>query len=276
MRQNSATFSRHGLRLLVGSLAVAFSFAGACLGPVIIPDSQEVQMGRAIVAQLEAKPEFKLLSDPEVDAYINEIAGRVIAASPAHRSFPFVFKVAINDEVNAFALPGGTCYVQTGLIEAASTESELVGVIAHEVSHVTLGHHRAQLANQMLVETAGGLVVDENSPFVAQAATQLASGVGMMTFSRSQESEADRAGADAMWRAGWNPRGLRDFFVKLMETQGRDPGRLGAILSTHPPTGQRIAQLDAQIAQYPPRPDLISDTPRFHFIQQRVISLVGH
>ncbi len=267
------TRSHRSARIALLVLAAWFSTAGACLGPVLLPDPQEVQMGQAIVQQLEAKPDFKLLGDPETDAYINEIAQRVVAASPLHRSFPFTFKVCVNDEVNAFALPGGACYVQTGLIKAAQSESELVGVIAHEVSHVNCGHHRNQLATQTAVSTVSGIVVQQDSPFIVQTATRAASGLGMLTFSRAQESEADRVGADAMWRAGWNPRGLRDFFERLQQTQSRDPGRVAAILSTHPSNAQRIQQLDAQIAQYPPRPDLRADTPRFHFIQQRVITL---
>lgn len=276
MKRSSATFSLPWpLRPAPLLLAAWLSLGGACLAPYIISDAKEVEMGRGLVEQLESNPEFRLLRDPEVEGYINEIAQRLIPASPVRRSFPFTFKVAINEQVNAFALPGGTCYVQTGLIEAAETESELVGVIAHEVSHVTLGHHRNMFANQVFVQTAEGLVFDENSPAVAVLATRAAAGLGMLTFSRGQESEADRVGLETMWRAGWNPRGLRDFFERLAAAQGGEPGRLAAILSTHPTNSARIASIDQMLRQLPPRPDLISDSPRFHLIQRRVAELVG-
>lgn len=232
-------------------------------------------MGLTLVGELEGGEDFVLLSDPEVDAYINEVAGRIIQASPLQRSFPFTFKVVVNDQVNAFALPGGFCYVQTGLITAAETESELVGVIAHEVSHVTCGHHRRALANQVLIQTAEGIVFNEESPFIAVAAARIASGLGMLRFSRTQESEADRVAVEAMLRAGWNPRGLRDFFETLHEIEGREPGRIEGLLSTHPATTQRIAEIDAMIESAASRSDLISDTPQFHFVQARVESLIG-
>jgi predicted Zn-dependent protease len=260
---------RHAASLAVLLTAAALSLGGACVGQMLVPDSKEVEMGRAIVQKLEADPEFRLLGDPEVDDYVNSTAQRLIAASPIKRSFPFTFKVCVNDAVNAFALP------QTGLIEAASNESELVGVIAHEVSHVTLAHHREQIGREVLVQTGAGLIIPENSPAVASYAANIASGVGMLHFNRSQESEADRLGADTMYRAGGNPRGLRDFFEKLQQLQGRDPGRIAAILSTHPTNSTRIQQLEAQIAQFPARPDLVSDSPRFHAIQRRVAQLTG-
>jgi predicted Zn-dependent protease len=246
---------------------------GSALAPILVPDSREVDMGRGIVAQLESAEDFRLLGDAEVDAYINEIAQRVLAASPVQRAFPFTFKVCVNDQINAFALPGGFCYVQTGLITAAENEAQLVGVIAHEVSHVTCGHHREQLANEALIQTAQGMVFDESSPVVATAAARVASGLGMLTYSRSQESEADRVGAEAMARAGWNPRGLRDFFAALEAAGGAGGGRLSQMLSTHPANPARVAQLDQMIAAMGNVDQLALDSPRFHQIQERVNQL---
>jgi predicted Zn-dependent protease len=262
-------------RVLLLSLLAGLCVAGTCLGPVLISDSQERELGLQLVEQLEGTEGFQPLRDTEVDAYINDIAGRIIQASPLQRTFPFTFKVVIDDQVNAFALPGGFCYVQTGLITAAQTESELVGVIAHEVSHVTCGHHRRALANQVLIQTAEGIVFNEESPFIAVAAARIASGLGMLKFSRSQESEADRIAVEAMIRAGWNPRGLRDFFETLHEIEGREPGRIEGLLSTHPATTRRITEIDAMIDAAPIHSDLISDSPQFHFIQARVESLLG-
>jgi predicted Zn-dependent protease len=267
---------RRFARLAIWLLAAWLCLAGTCLGPMLVSDAHEQAIGLSIVEELEASDDFQLLGDPEVDAYITQLSLRVIEASPLRRDFPFTFKVVINDQVNAFALPGGHCYVQTGLISAAESESELVGVIAHEVSHVTCGHHRNMIANEFLVNTAQGLVFSEESPAVAVAAAKIASGVGMLSFSRRQESEADRVGAEAMWGAGWDPRGLRDFFARLREMEGSDPGAIERMLRSHPATTDRIAQLDTQITAFPQRGDLLTDTPRFHFIQERVSQLTGH
>jgi predicted Zn-dependent protease len=260
--------------LLLGLLAW-LCVAATCLGPILISDAQERELGLTLVGELEGGEEFELLSDPEVDAYINEVAGRIIESSPLQRSFPFTFKVVVNEQVNAFALPGGFCYVQTGLITAAQTESELVGVIAHEVSHVTCGHHRRAMASQVLIQTAEGIVFNEESPFIAVAAARIASGLGMLKFSRNQESEADQVAVEAMLQAGWNPRGLRDFFETLHEIEGREPGRIEGLLSTHPATARRITEIDELIDTAPSRSDLVGDSPQFHFIQARVESLIG-
>lgn len=261
-------------RLLIVSLVAFLSLAGTCLGPLIVSDGKEQELGVSIAQEVEANPEFHLLGDAEVDAYITELSLKVIEASPRQRDFPFSFKVVINPEINAFALPGGYCYVHTGLIQAAESESELVGVIAHEVSHVTCGHHRNMIANQFVVDTAQGVLVPENSAIIG-AAANVVSGVGLLKFSRSQEAQADDVGADAMWRAGWDPRGLKDFFEKLREMEGRDPGRVEMLFRSHPATGDRVEALEALAQSFPPRDDLISDTPRFHFIQARVNDLLG-
>jgi beta-barrel assembly-enhancing protease len=252
---------------------------GSYVGPMLISDPQEVEIGRGIVQDLQQSQDFHLLGDQATDAYINDLGQRILAASPVRRSFPFSFQTVAKDEVNAFALPGGFCYVQTGLIEEAQNEAELVGVLAHEMSHVALGHHRAELANQALMQTAQGLVLGQDSPFAAQAAARVASGLGVLQYSRTQEAEADRLAADAMARAGWDPRALREFFARLeQETHTGDASRLSQLLSTHPSNVERVQALDAQIAQMVQMglpPNLATDSPAFEQIKQRVAQLTG-
>lgn len=247
---------------------------GSALAPVLISDEREREMGQRVVTNLEQSDGFHRLDDAEVNAYVNGIGQRIAAASPVQRSFPFSFQVVRRDEVNAFALPGGFCYVQTGLITEAQCEAQLVGVIAHEMAHVALGHHREEIANQALLQTAQGMVFNEGSPFAAVAAARIASGLGMLTFNRGQESEADRLGAVAMARAGWDPRGLRDFFARLDEiSQGGGGGRIAQMLSTHPSNTARVQQLDALIASMNPPPNLTMDSPRFGEIKRRVAGI---
>jgi predicted Zn-dependent protease len=271
---NRSCYTWRGFALT--ALAAMLTMGGACLGSFLVSDAQEVEIGQSVAQELEATEDFDLLNDPEVEGYINGIASQLIPASPLHRDFPFTFKVVDGEMVNAFALPGGFCYVYTGLIQAAETEAELVGVIAHEVSHVTAEHHRAQLANQFLIQTAQGLVFDENSSAVAVTASRLASGLGMLSYGRAQESEADRVGLRTMYNAGWNPRGLRDFFATLQEMEERDPTWVEGMISTHPTNADRIAEIDMMIEQLPPVAGLISDTPQFHLIQERVRSLTAN
>lgn len=256
-------------------LAAWLSMAGACVAPYVISDAQEREMGEAIVADLEADPEFHLLNDPEIDAYLTQLSMPIIENSPYQRSFPFTFKAVINDEVNAFALPGGFCYVHTGLIRAAETEAELVGVIAHEVSHVTCGHHRNAMTNEMLIQTAEGLVFNEQSPMIAVYASQIASGLGMLRYSRTQEAQADEVGVIAMSGAGWNPTGLESFFERLQGMEGSDPGRFEMWFRSHPATSDRIQAIDTQIQNLPNANSMRSDSPQFHFMQDRVNELLG-
>jgi predicted Zn-dependent protease len=173
-----------------------------------------------------------------------------------------------DDSINAFALPGGPMYVQTGLLKAADSEGEVAGVLAHEMSHVALRHGAAQISKQqtygmlfqVLGAAAGTLTADKNGECgmicqITQAGTSLGENSLLMKFSRGYEHDADLNGARMMAAAGYDPIQLPQFFEKLQKTQGTaaEPKGLALWLASHPATGSRIQYVSNDIHFYPQR-----------------------
>ena len=218
-----------------------------------------------------------MLTDQVVVAYIDSLGQAIVRASNLSM-FEYHFGVVNSQEVNAFALPGGFLYVNRGLIEAAETESELAGVIGHEIGHV-VGHHGARQVSKhyglaVLVEMiAGG---QENSSLAREIAGQFASlgaGLTLMKYGRMAEQEADAFAVQATYKAGIDPEGVARFFEKLLALHEREPTGVAVWFSTHPPTRERIAFVRNEIAKLPPKSGLQRTSARFAHIQARVKAL---
>src|SRR3954469_20855470 len=190
----------------------------------------DVKLGREAAAQVEQQ--LPLLSDDNVTSYVSEIGQRLVAAIPAefrHPEFRYTFKVVNVREINAFALPGGPMYVNRGMIEAAKTEGEIAGVMAHEMSHVVLRHGTAQASKATKYEigqVAGavlGAIVGGGLGQVISQGTQFGLGTAFLRFSREYERQADIMGAQIMARAGYDPRDMANMF-KTIEKQGGSGG----------------------------------------------------
>src|SRR3954471_929176 len=173
----------------------------------------DVKLGREAAAQVEQQ--LPLLKDDNITSYVSDIGQRLVAAIPAelqHSEFQYTFKVVNVKEINAFALPGGPMYVNRGMIEAAKTEGEVAGVVAHELSHVLLRHGTAQATKATPYEIgtiAGqilGAVVGGRTGAVIAQGSQLGIGAAFLRFSRAYEHDADILGAQLMARAGYDPR----------------------------------------------------------------------
>lgn len=215
--------------------------------------SDDVKLGREAAAQ--AEQQFPVLRDDGLTSYVSDIGRRLVGAIPAelqHPEFQYSFTIVNVKEINAFALPGGPMYVNRGMIEAAKTEGEVAGVMAHELSHVALRHGTAQaskatpyqigaIAGQVLGAIIGGKV----GSVVAQG-SQFGLGAAFMRFSREYERQADDEGAQIMARAGYDPRDMANMF-KTIEAQGGGAG-MPEWLSDHPDPGNRYAYI-AQEAQ---------------------------
>ena len=232
----------------------------------------EVKLGREVAKQVERK--MRVLYVPEVVDYINELGQRLVRHS-LRSNLPHTFKVVKKRSINAFALPGGFVYVHTGLIAAADTEMELAGVLGHEIGHVSGRHHSEQLAKMQAVGIGstilGGILVGVTGRTdVAAAATQLASAGAYMKFSRDAEREADRLGAQMLYRSGINPRGMVTFFEKLEKQRnerGQGTSDIEVFFSTHPTPMERRANVSALISSFPPEAGLVSDTQRFQGVR---------
>jgi predicted Zn-dependent protease len=253
-------------------LSVLASAAGcATLGQVnIISDDQEMQMGAEFAAQLENELQF--IRDPEIVGYVDSL-GQAIAAASERPDIPYRFHVVDTDDVNAFAVPGGYLYVNRGLIEAADTESELAGVISHEIGHIVGRHSARQMTQQIGIAGVASLLLGENPGQLQQMVAGLVANGTLMSYSRDMESEADRYGVNQMYRVGLDPMGLATFFDKLKAMSGGgSPSGLETFFSTHPAPGDRAADVRSQLQQLPPK-NLIEDRPRFHAVKQRVQEL---
>ncbi len=231
----------------------------------LLSDDEEARLGEQMVAEIESKEQ--VVYDPQVMDYIAQ-HGRAVSGYLPPRSFGYTFKVLAGPEINAFATPGGHCYVYSGLIKFADNEAGLVGVVGHECAHVAAQHIGRQLTKQFTYAViAGAMLGDDPSTVERIASGMLGTGVGMH-FSRQDEYEADRLGVEAMINAGYHPQGMIDFFDKLDRTHGSSGGIISKYLPTHPPTPDRIAAIREQIAGYSLPPNLVMDSPEFHTIQQ--------
>src|SRR2546425_6536984 len=180
--------------------------------------ADDVRLGRQAAA--EAEQQFPLLRDAEVTAFVESVGQRLVASIPPefrHPEFRFYFKVINARDINAFALPGGPMYVNRGMIEAARTEGEMAGVMAHELSHVALRHGTAQATKAQKYAVGAGVAgilgTILGGPAVGQLA-QLPIGAYFLRYSREYETEADVLGAQIMARAGDRPHDL----AKLVKT----------------------------------------------------------
>ena len=234
-------------------------------------DSQ-VRWGKQFSEQVEQTS--KVIKDPVINEYINRLAQNIVRNSDA--KVPFTVKVLDDDTVNAFALPGGYFYVFSGLILAADNESELAGVMAHEIAHVAACHAareqtRGQWANFAtlpLIFVGGGI------GYGAYEAMGIAVPLTFMKFSRGFEADADFLGVQYLYNSGYDPKGMPDMFEKLAALEKKKPGALSKAFDTHPQTPDRIEKTQEEIAQIlPPRDQYVIDTSEFQDVKSRLASL---
>jgi predicted Zn-dependent protease len=214
---------------------------------------KEIQMGRQLAAEIERQ--VKLLNDPTITEYVNRVGQNIVRNSDA--KVPFTIKVVESDEINAFALPGGFFYVNSGLILAADDESELAAVMAHEIAHVAARHGTKQASKAELVNFAsiplifmggvGGFALRQAAGFLIP--------MQFLQFSRSDEAEADYLGLQYLYKTGYDPGAMVSFFEKLQAKEAARPGSVSKMFSTHPPTGDRIEMSKKNIEQVLPDKD---------------------
>jgi predicted Zn-dependent protease len=233
---------------------------------------KEVELGRQLAAEVEK--EVKLLEDPVVNEYVNRVGQNLVRNSDAQ--VPFTIKVVDSDEINAFALPGGFFYVNTGLITAADNEAELAGVMGHEIAHVCARHamenaSKAQLAN---IATIPLIFLGGPLGMGARQAAQLAVPLEFLHFSRNNEAEADYLGLQYMYKAGYDPTAFVSFFEKLEALEAAKPGSISKLFSTHPPTPDRIEATKQNIELVlKDHEQYVLDTSEFHAIKDRIAML---
>jgi Zn-dependent protease with chaperone function len=215
---------------------------------------QDVQLGQE--ASREIEKQVQLLTDPEVNQYVQRI-GKLLASQPQADKYPYTFKVVVDKSINAFALPGGPTYLHTGLISAAENEGQIAGVMAHEIAHVALRHGTNQVTKANFIQLpallAGAVVGGRGiTGQLAQLGVGFGAGSLLLKFSRGAESDADLLGARLMSQSGYNPIEMARFFEKLEAETGKGSA-LTQFLSDHPNPGNRVKAVEAEIRLMPRR-----------------------
>jgi beta-barrel assembly-enhancing protease len=236
---------------------------------------KEIALGRQLAAEVEKSA--KLINDPVVTEYVNRVGQNLVRNSDA--KVPFTIKVIDSDEVNAFALPGGFFYVNSGLILRAQEESELAGVMAHEISHVTARHgtKNATKGDIMQMASIPAMIFIPYSwaGYAMYQGMNLAIPLTFLKFSRDAEREADFLGLQYMYKAGYDPNSFVTFFERIQADEKRRPGTIPKVFSTHPPTPDRIEAAQKEIARIlPNKPEYIVTTSEFDNVKARLRNIM--
>jgi predicted Zn-dependent protease len=235
---------------------------------------QDVEMGRK--AADEISEQLPLIRDSQVVGYVSSLGKKLAAYAPNQSGgvkYSWTFNVVNSADINAFALPGGFIYVNRGAIEAAQDEAQIAGVLAHEEGHVVMRHGTHQASEMMLAQAPlsilAGLLGQSSSLASQLAQLGLSFGVNsiLLRNSRSAESQADEVGAYILYRAGYNPYGMPQFFGII---QKKYPQRTIQFFSDHPNPGNRIRNVGEEIPKLGPRKDWKTDSPEFQAVKQKL------
>src|SRR6184192_917669 len=253
-----------GARMLALVLAVlmatpgAFAVAGApqLPDPGTVPVSKQQQEQLGLKAMSEVYQQMPVLPDSNpVTQYVQQLGKRLVQVIPQQNLWPYQFHVIPQKDVNAFALPGGPIFINVGTILAADNESHLAGVMSHEMSHVYMQHQIKEMQKAGMTQGVAGIVggilgavLGGTAGTLANMGAQYAGGILSLKYSRQEESQADAVGAIIMYKAGYNPRSLAEFFQKL-EKEGGPGGP--QFLSDHPNPGNRVELVRQAISKYP-------------------------
>jgi predicted Zn-dependent protease len=210
-----------------------------------------------------------LVRDATLVNYVSRIGQRLVQQTELAQA-PWEFHVVSDPQVNAFNIPGGHVYVNTGLICANDNVAELVGVMAHEISHGVARHGTEQLSKAYGANIIVGLALGGNPPIYQQLLAQIIAGGTFAKFSRDAENEADDLGVLYMYNAGYDPHGMVTMFQELISRRESRPGSVQSFFSSHPLTEDRIERVRGRIQQLPPKPNLILRDGEFDGMQRRV------
>lgn len=231
----------------------------------LISIEEEWALGNKLETDLRGK--LELVNDRAANAYVNQV-GQKLAAQTEMRNLPWKFHVVSDPAVNAFNIPGGHVYVNTGLIAAADSASEFTGVLAHEISHGVARHGTEQLTRAYGIQIVGGLLLGENPAAYQQILAQIAATGTLAKFSRGAETEADTLGVRYMAGAGYDPMGLASMFEELLRRRKGQPGSVGQFFASHPLTEDRIKAVRQQAAGID-RSKLKKDEPSYQQLHRR-------
>jgi predicted Zn-dependent protease len=236
---------------------------------------KEIALGKGLAQEVERQA--KVVDDPIVAEYVNRVGQNLVRNSDA--KVPFTIKVLDTEEVNAFALPGGFFFVNSGLILKADSEAELAGVMAHEIAHVALRHGTKQATRGDIAQIATIPLIFMGgwAGYGIRQAASILIPVGFLQFSQSMEKDADYYGLQYMYKAGYDPTAFVDFFEKIETLEKKKPGTLSKVFSTHPMTDNRIKLAQNEIQTVlESKPEYVVNTSEFNDVKNRLGMLHNH
>src|SRR2546426_1285346 len=233
---------------------------------------KEIALGKQLAQEVERQA--KIIDDPVIAEYVNRVGENLVRNSDA--MVPFTIKVIDAEEINAFALPGGFFFVNTGVMINADTEAEMAGVMAHEIAHVAARHGTRQATRGQIINYASIPLIFMGgwTGYAIRQGAGLAIPLGFLTFSRGFETEADYLGLQYMYKSGYDPTAFVDFFEKIQSKEKKKPGTMSKIFSSHPMTDDRIKTAQKNIAEIlKSKPEYVVTTSEFNDVKNRLLTM---
>jgi len=242
---------REFLRSLPGLLAVLVLTVAAGCGSFrdvsIFTTEQEIEIGQKVSADIESQ--MKMLDNREVVTYVRRVGSRV-ASKADRQDITYTFNVIDDSKtVNAFAVPGGNIYVYTGLLTRLHSEAELAAVLGHETAHIAQRHSMKALTRQVGFGIMLRAVLGQEPAAWQEIIANVAGNLAFLSFSRTDEKEADALGLEYMHKAGYDPEGMVNLLTVFLDLAQREPTAMEIWLSTHPPSSERIELVKQQISR---------------------------
>jgi predicted Zn-dependent protease len=242
----------------------------------IISQEKEIAIGKQYATEIERSA--KILTDPVINEYVNRVAQNL--ARNSDLNIPLTIKVIDDPSINAFTLPGGFMYINTGVLLAADEEDQIAGVIAHEIGHAAARHWASQMTKATILQYAmiPMIFVPMSAAVYYGVLEAYLNGVPLafLKFSRKDEEEADFLGLQYMYKAGYDPNAFVGFFGKVMDEERRSPGSMSTVFASHPPTGDRIIKSEEEIQQILPKRDqYLVSTSEFDDIKARLQTVIS-
>ena len=232
----------------------------------------DIKIGKQYSQMVDASS--KLVTDPVITEYVNRLGQNLVRNSDAQ--VPFTFKIIDSDIINAFSLPGGFVYVNSGILLAADEEAEVAGVLAHEIAHVCARHATRQMTrgNIANIATIPLIFVGGGIGYAVRSAAGLGLPVTFMSFQRGFEAEADYLGLQYDYKTGYDPQAYISFFEKIQAQEKKKPGFMDKTFASHPQTPDRIQESQKEIATIlPARPEYTVSTSEFDDVKARLAAL---
>lgn len=242
----------------------------------MISQEKEIAVGKQYSQEVERQA--KLITDPVINEYVNRVAQNI--ARNSDLKIPLTVKVIDAPGINAFALPGGFLYVNSGLLQTADEEAQIAGVMGHEIAHVACRHWASQMTKATIAQYAMIPLMFVPMGYAVYYGVMEAymNGVPMifLKFSRNDEAEADYFGLEYMVKAGYDPAAYEAIFSKVIDEERRSPGSVPKIFMDHPPTPDRMLQIDQEMKAFPKRDQYLVSTSEFDDVKARLNQVIAN